>query len=58
MVCEKLLVRGKRVSAIAFMSIHGILDCKTFTGSVDGELFYNFAQASLLPHLMAETPIV
>ena len=39
MVCEKLLVRGKRVLAIAFMSIHGILDCKTFTGSVDGELF-------------------
>lgn len=52
MVCEKLLVRGKRVSAIAFMSVHGILDCKTFTGSVDGELFYNFAQTSLLPHLM------
>lgn len=52
MVCQKLLVRGKRISAIAFMSIHGVLDCKTVTGSVDGELFYNFVQASLLPHLM------
>ena len=43
-----LLVRGKRVSTITFMSVHGILDCKTVTGSVDGELFYNFVQASLL----------
>ena len=52
MVCQKLLVRGKRISAIAFMSSHGVLDCKTVIGSVDGELFYNFIQASLLPHLM------
>ena len=52
MVCRKLLVRGKRVSAIAFMSTNGLLDCKTFTGSVDGEVFYNFVQAALLPHLM------
>ena len=53
MVCQKLLVRGERISAIVFMSMHGVLDCKTVTGSVDGELFYNFVQASLLPHLMS-----
>ena len=35
MVCRKLLVRGKGVSAIAFMSTNGLLDCKTFTGSVN-----------------------
>ena len=35
MVCRKLLFRGKRVSAIAFMSTNGLLDYKTFTGSVD-----------------------
>ena len=58
MVCQKLLVRGKRISAIAFMSTHGVLDYKTVTGSVDDRLFYNFVQASLLPHLMAEPPIV
>ena len=40
------------MSAIAFLSVHGILDCKMVTGSVDGELFYDFIQASLLPHLM------
>ena len=45
-------IREKRILAIAFMSMHGVLDCKTVTGSVDGELFYNFVQASLLPHLM------
>ena len=49
-VCQKLL--EERISAIAFMSTHGVLDCETVTGSVDGEVFYNFVQASLLPHLM------
>ena len=52
LVCEKLFVRGKRVSAIAFMSMNGMLDCKTVTDSVNGEVFYNFVQTSLLPHLM------
>ena len=52
LVSEKLLVRGKRVSAIAFMSVNGLLDCKTVTGSVNGEVFYDFVQKALLPHLM------
>ena len=49
---DKLLVRGKRVSAIAFMSVSGMLGCKTVTGSVNGEVFYDFVQTALLPHLM------
>ena len=52
LVSEKLLVHGKRISAIAFMSVHGMLDCKTVTGSVDGAIFYDFVQTSLLHHLM------
>ena len=52
LTCEKLLVRGKRVSAIAIMSTVGILDCKTVIGSVDGSIFYNFVQTNLLPHLL------
>ena len=52
MVCQKLLVGGMKLSAIAFMSIHDVLDCMTVTGSVDGEVFHNFVQAGLLPHLM------
>lgn len=30
----------------------GILECKTVVGSVNGEVFYNFVQTNLLPHLM------
>ena len=52
LVSEKLLVRGKRVSAIAIMSVNGMLDCKTVIGSVNGEVFYDFVQSALLPHLM------
>ena len=52
LVCEKLLVRGKRVSAIACMSMNGMLDCKTIVGKVNGKVFYDFVQTSLLPHLM------
>ena len=48
MVCQNLLDRGKR---IAFMSTHNVLDCKTVTGSVDGELFYNYVQTIFL-HLL------
>ena len=49
---EKLLVQGKRVSAIAIMSVNGMLDCKTVIGSVNEEVFYDFVQSALLPHLM------
>ena len=52
MVSEKLLVRGKQISAIASMSVSGMLDVKTVTGSVDGAVFYDFVQTSLLHHLM------
>ena len=34
------------------MFVSGLLDCKTVTGSVNGEAFYNFIQTALLPHLM------
>ena len=32
LISEKLLVCGKRISAIAFMSVNGMLDCKTVAG--------------------------
>ena len=34
------------------MSVNGILDCKTVTGSVDGDVFYDFVQTSLIYHLL------
>ena len=52
LVSEKLLVRGKRISAIAFISVNRMLDVKIVTGSVDGAVFYDFVQTSLLHHLM------
>lgn len=49
---QTLLVRGERVSAIACMSSAGLLDVQTFQGTATGEVFYNFVQTHLLPHLM------
>ena len=47
-----LLVRGERVSAIACISVAGLLDVKTVRGTTDGDTFYDFVQTHLLPHLM------
>ena len=51
-VSHALLVRGERVSAIACMSIAGLLDVKTIKGTSDGDTFYDFVHTHLLPHLM------
>ena len=51
-VSHKLLVRGERISAIAFMSMNGMLDCKTVKYTVNGDTFYEFMQTTVLPHLM------
>lgn len=48
----KLLVRVEHITALALMSCSGILDCKIVRGSVNGEVFYNFVQSNILPHLM------
>ena len=52
LVSRKFLSRGTRINSIAFISVCGVLDCKTYKHTVDGETFYNFVQSSLLPHLM------
>ena len=52
LVSHELLIRGERISAIAFMSMSGMLDCTTFKQCVNGETFYQFMQTSVLPHLM------
>ena len=40
------------MSAIACMSIAGLLDVKTIIGISDGDAFYDFVHTHLLPHLM------
>ena len=48
---RRLLVRGKHLSCIAFLSINGLLDWEIVNGTVDGDRFYEFVQRNLLPKL-------
>ena len=48
---ESFLVRGKRMSAIAMISINGLLDVSIQDGTNSGESFYSFAEKFLLPQL-------
>lgn len=43
-ICSRLLVRGKRISAIAALSHEGIMDVSLTTQSVDGEKFCDFVR--------------
>lgn len=47
-----LLFRGEHVSAIANISVSGLLDVDVVKGTVDGDRFYDYVQKHLLPHLM------
>ena len=49
---QKLLLRGERLSAISFMSVCGILDCKVVRGTVNTEIFLDCIEKNLIPHLM------
>ena len=52
LISHKFLSRGIRINSIAFLSVCGMLDCKTYKHKIDGDTFYEFVQSSLLPHLM------
>ena len=49
--CQKLLVRGERISIIAAMTVRGVLDMKIVRGSMTGDVFVEFIERQLLPHL-------
>ena len=49
---NSLLYRGERVSAIACMSVCGIIDIKTVSGTSNGDTFYDFVQTHLIQHLL------
>ena len=40
------------MSAIAFMSVNGMLDLKVVSGNVNGDIYTDFVEEILLPHLM------
>ena len=48
----KLLAKGKRVSAVAALSLEGVVDVMFVHSGVDGDTFANFTERSLLPHLL------
>ena len=48
---KSFVVRGERVSAIACMTMEGILDVKTHTDFSNGDIFYDFVNTHLIPHL-------
>lgn len=45
------LVRGERVSAIAMMSIGGIMDVFTIHGTTNADKFYEFVLKCFVPQL-------
>lgn len=49
---HRLLVRGKRFSAIGLMSTTVCIDCYITEGTVNGDVFFEFVQSCLLPDLM------
>ena len=50
LVSHRLLVRGECVSALAIISVSGLLDVKVVRGTTNGDTFYDFIQENLLPH--------
>ena len=49
---QRLLVRGKRVNAIAAMSSTGIVALELKTDTVNGDIFFDFLRGSLIPNMM------
>ena len=51
-VCRRLLVRGRRISAIAALTCQGILDVAITTQTIDGEKFCDFIRGCLIPNML------
>ena len=52
-VYNRLLVRGKRVSAITAMTVDGVLAYDLTTSTVNGEKFLDFLRGTLVPEKMS-----
>ena len=50
---HRLLTRGKRINAIAAMSSTGIIALDLTTDTVNGDKFFDFLRASLIPNMMS-----
>ena len=47
-----MLVRGKRVSSVAALSVDGIIAVEYTDVSMNADFFYNFVRGSLIPNLL------
>lgn len=52
-VSHRLLIRGKRVNAIAALASDGIIAVDTVVGTVDGQTFFDFLRGTLIPRMRA-----
>jgi transposase len=51
-ICCTELSRGRHLSLIASISTAGVNDCQLVEGGVNGDIFYEYVEKILLPHLM------
>ena len=49
---HRVLTRGKRVNTIAAMSSTGIVAVDLTTNNVNGDIFFDFLRASVIPNMM------
>ena len=47
-----LLHRGTRISAIAAISTTGVLAVELMTGTVNGDIFFDYVRGSLIPEML------
>ena len=48
---ERFLSRGQRINAIACMCMEGLLALELVSGSVNGDVFYDFLRGTLIPNM-------
>ena len=51
-VSEIFMIRGQRISSIAAISIEGLLALETTSNSVNGDMFFDFSRATLIPEML------
>ncbi len=49
--CNRLLVRGQRISAIAALSTDGLVALELSTNTIQSDFFFDFIRGSLIPQL-------
>ena len=49
---RRMLCRGKRVNSVAAMDMNGVICVNSITATVNGEVFCDFVERSLIPQLL------